>query len=222
MTKTKKRMEFFPSSSGTYYISYRKLFFVICLTQNKTSRRQHDILYMWICYCFLQLLDLSRNRLNGFDDIFVWKLRQIKDVKLENNPLICDRCHMGVLIDIAQTVRYTKHERYDGNTILLVAGKERKEKLTNNNIERTKNALRWVHIRKFKNRRETFIHAKKGSVNGDGAVFPFFFPLESVSTCFIVLSLYLLFVRFCFVTSYFWFDSVLLRLFESASNCHRC
>lgn len=54
-------------------------------------------------YC-LQLLDLSRNNLNGFDDNQVWKLRQIKDVKLENNPLICDRCHMGALIDIARTV----------------------------------------------------------------------------------------------------------------------
>lgn len=57
-------------------------------------------------YC-LQLLDLSRNNLNGFDDNQVWKLRQIKDVKLENNPLVCDRCHMGALIstDIIQTVR---------------------------------------------------------------------------------------------------------------------
>ncbi|XP_055295035.1 insulin-like growth factor-binding protein complex acid labile subunit [Sitodiplosis mosellana] len=54
----------------------------------------------------LELLDLSRNNLNGFDDIQVWKLRQIKDVKLENNPLICDRCHMGALIEIAQTLSW--------------------------------------------------------------------------------------------------------------------
>lgn len=32
------------------------------------------------------------------------KLQQIKDVKLEKNPLICDRCRMGMLIDIARTV----------------------------------------------------------------------------------------------------------------------
>lgn len=52
----------------------------------------------------LQLLDLSRNQLNGFDDHFVAKLQRIKDVRLENNPLICDKCHMGSLIDVASTV----------------------------------------------------------------------------------------------------------------------
>lgn len=51
-----------------------------------------------------QLLDLSRNQLNGFDEVFVAKLQQIKDVRLENNPLICDRCRMGFLIDVARTV----------------------------------------------------------------------------------------------------------------------
>lgn len=51
-----------------------------------------------------QLLDLSRNQLNGFDDVLTVKLRRIRDVRLENNPLICDRCHMGSLIDIARTV----------------------------------------------------------------------------------------------------------------------
>lgn len=51
-----------------------------------------------------QSLDLSRNQLNGFDDMFVVKLQRIKDVKLENNPLICDRCHLGSLVDIARSV----------------------------------------------------------------------------------------------------------------------
>lgn len=32
------------------------------------------------------------------------QLQQIDDVKLENNPLICDICHLGMLIDIARTV----------------------------------------------------------------------------------------------------------------------
>lgn len=60
---------------------------------------------IWISvYSYLQLLDLSRNQLNGFDEIFVVKLQQIKDVRLENNPLICDRCRMGFLIDIARKV----------------------------------------------------------------------------------------------------------------------
>lgn len=56
----------------------------------------------------LQLLDLSRNQLEGFDDTHVLKLQKIKDVKLENNPLICDRCHMGTLIDIARRVSGSK------------------------------------------------------------------------------------------------------------------
>ena len=51
-----------------------------------------------------QLLDLSRNQLNGFGDGIAAKLRKIREVKLENNPLICDRCHMGALIDKAETV----------------------------------------------------------------------------------------------------------------------
>lgn len=81
---------------------------------------------------FLQLLDLSRNRLNGFDDIFVWKLRQIKDVKLESNPLICDRCHMGVLIDIAQTVRYTTHTHTQNDMVIFLCWlAKRKKKRTN-------------------------------------------------------------------------------------------
>lgn len=52
----------------------------------------------------LQALDLSRNFLNGFDDEQVKLLHRIENVKLENNPLICDTCHMGPLIDIARTV----------------------------------------------------------------------------------------------------------------------
>lgn len=64
-------------------------------------------------YIIFQLLDLSRNNINGFDEIQVVKLQQIKDVKLEKNPLICDRCHMGMLIDIARTVCvYKLSQRY--------------------------------------------------------------------------------------------------------------
>lgn len=55
-------------------------------------------------YDAIQLLDLSRNQLNGFDTLFVAKLQQVKDVRLENNPLICDRCRMGYLIEIVRTV----------------------------------------------------------------------------------------------------------------------
>lgn len=57
--------------------------------------------FYWIC---LQLLDLSRNQLNGFDEKLVAKLQKINDVKLAENPIICDRCHMGALIKTARTV----------------------------------------------------------------------------------------------------------------------
>lgn len=57
-------------------------------------------------------MDLSRNQLKGIDDNFAVRLKNIDDVRLENNPLICDRCHMGPLIDRAQTVR----EIHDGNS----------------------------------------------------------------------------------------------------------
>lgn len=56
-------------------------------------------------YFLIQVLDLSRNQLNGVEENFAVKLQNINDVRLENNPLICDRCHMGPLIDKAENVR---------------------------------------------------------------------------------------------------------------------
>lgn len=53
---------------------------------------------------FVQLLDISRNQLNGIEDSQAIMLQKIKEVRLENNPLICDRCHMGSLIQMAKTV----------------------------------------------------------------------------------------------------------------------
>ncbi|XP_035796141.1 insulin-like growth factor-binding protein complex acid labile subunit isoform X2 [Anopheles albimanus] len=46
----------------------------------------------------LKFLDLSRNQLNGIPERYAAQLSRIADVKLENNPLICDWCHMGPLI----------------------------------------------------------------------------------------------------------------------------
>uniref|UniRef100_A0A182XNA9 LRRCT domain-containing protein n=1 Tax=Anopheles quadriannulatus TaxID=34691 RepID=A0A182XNA9_ANOQN len=46
----------------------------------------------------LEFLDLSRNQLNGIPERYATQLARIGDVKLENNPLICDWCHMGPLI----------------------------------------------------------------------------------------------------------------------------
>ncbi|XP_055597298.1 leucine-rich repeat-containing protein 15-like [Uranotaenia lowii] len=48
----------------------------------------------------LQLLDLSRNQLSGVEDRYSTQLARIIDLRMENNPLICDRCHMGALIDM--------------------------------------------------------------------------------------------------------------------------
>lgn len=49
-------------------------------------------------------MDLSRSQLESIGDGLATKLHRIKDVKLENNPLICDRCHMGSLIAMASSV----------------------------------------------------------------------------------------------------------------------
>ncbi|XP_058824946.1 leucine-rich repeat-containing protein 15 [Topomyia yanbarensis] len=49
----------------------------------------------------LQLLDLSRNQLSGIEDRYAPQLARIGDVRMDNNPLICDRCHMGAIIDMA-------------------------------------------------------------------------------------------------------------------------
>lgn len=110
---------------------------------------------------FLQLLDLSRNRLNGFDDIFVWKLRQIKDVKIMDNPLVCDRCHMGALIDIAQTVRYKIHTRTQSDMVIFSCMLAKRmamlEKHKQHSVE---------GIQQFKSKKET----KKDCMNG-----PFYF-----------------------------------------------
>lgn len=53
---------------------------------------------------YFQLLDISRNQLNGIEDSQAIMLQKIKEVRLENNPLICDRCHMGSLIQMVKHV----------------------------------------------------------------------------------------------------------------------
>ncbi|XP_055294991.1 insulin-like growth factor-binding protein complex acid labile subunit isoform X2 [Sitodiplosis mosellana] len=57
----------------------------------------------------LELLDISRNQLNGIEDSQAVMLQKIKEVRLENNPLICDRCHMGALIQMAKNLRWSLH-----------------------------------------------------------------------------------------------------------------
>lgn len=63
------------------------------------------MVFFWF---ILQLLDISRNQLNGIEDSQAIMLQKIKDVRLEGNPLICDRCHMGSLIQMVKHVsRFT-------------------------------------------------------------------------------------------------------------------
>ncbi|XP_053692319.1 protein artichoke [Sabethes cyaneus] len=50
----------------------------------------------------LQLLDLSRNQLSGIEDRYTSQLAHIEDLRIDNNPLICDRCHMGAIIEMAK------------------------------------------------------------------------------------------------------------------------
>lgn len=57
----------------------------------------------------LKLLDLSRNQLNGIDYYIAVKLINIDDVRLENNPFVCDRCHMGPIIDQSNIVSISLH-----------------------------------------------------------------------------------------------------------------
>ncbi|XP_036340411.1 uncharacterized protein LOC118749740 [Rhagoletis pomonella] len=50
----------------------------------------------------LEFLDLSRNQLYGINDDTAMRIQRIRNVRLDNNPLICDECHMGKLISVVQ------------------------------------------------------------------------------------------------------------------------
>lgn len=55
----------------------------------------------------LQVLDLSRNQISKIEnDITASRLQKIRDVKLDGNPLICDRCHMGPLLQRVRDVSF--------------------------------------------------------------------------------------------------------------------
>lgn len=45
-----------------------------------------------------QELDLSHNQISGIEESIASRLLNIADVRLDNNPLICDKCHLGPLI----------------------------------------------------------------------------------------------------------------------------
>ena len=45
-----------------------------------------------------QDLDLSHNQISGIEESIAARLLNIENVRLDNNPLICDKCHLGPLI----------------------------------------------------------------------------------------------------------------------------
>ncbi|XP_065356999.1 carboxypeptidase N subunit 2 [Calliphora vicina] len=59
----------------------------------------------------LEFLDLSRNQLHGINADIVLRMQAIRNVRLDNNPLICDECHMGKLIDVVRQLQW-KWETY--------------------------------------------------------------------------------------------------------------
>uniref|UniRef100_T1GWA7 LRRCT domain-containing protein n=1 Tax=Megaselia scalaris TaxID=36166 RepID=T1GWA7_MEGSC len=55
----------------------------------------------------LEFLDVSRNQLHGMTEDIAERLQQIQNVRLDNNPLICDECHMGKLIQIVKQLKWS-------------------------------------------------------------------------------------------------------------------
>ncbi|EDV54812.1 toll-like receptor Tollo [Drosophila erecta] len=54
----------------------------------------------------LEFLDLSRNQLHGISEDTALRIQGIRNVRLDNNPLICDECHMGKLIDVVRQLQW--------------------------------------------------------------------------------------------------------------------
>lgn len=62
----------------------------------------HLLIFTFQCLLRLLLkqeLDLSRNQLAGFEEDFAVKLLNIDDVKFEQNPFVCDLCHVGPILN---------------------------------------------------------------------------------------------------------------------------
>ncbi|EDW77279.2 uncharacterized protein Dwil_GK18170 [Drosophila willistoni] len=54
----------------------------------------------------LEFLDLSRNQLHGINEDTAMRIQGIRNVRLDNNPLICDECHMGKLINVVRQLQW--------------------------------------------------------------------------------------------------------------------
>lgn len=46
--------------------------------------------------------------MTGFDEDFAIKLLNIDEVKFEKNPIVCDVCHVGAILNRIQSVRATR------------------------------------------------------------------------------------------------------------------
>lgn len=53
-----------------------------------------------------QDLDLSHNQISGIEESIASRLLNIANVRLDNNPLICDKCHLGPLIGKVRLVSW--------------------------------------------------------------------------------------------------------------------
>ncbi|KAH8351732.1 hypothetical protein KR084_002509 [Drosophila pseudotakahashii] len=60
----------------------------------------------------LEFLDLSRNQLHGISEDTALRIQGIRNVRLDNNPLICDECHMGKLINVVRQQLQWKWDTY--------------------------------------------------------------------------------------------------------------
>lgn len=69
------------------------------------TRLNNDTLQILNPLSKLQILDVSRNLLTGIDEDFARKIVAIDDVRLENNPLICDLCNMAGILRRISNVR---------------------------------------------------------------------------------------------------------------------
>uniref|UniRef100_A0A1B0EYS2 Uncharacterized protein n=2 Tax=Phlebotomus papatasi TaxID=29031 RepID=A0A1B0EYS2_PHLPP len=76
---------------------------------NISGNHLNDIsLEMLLPVTKLERLDVSRNQIKGIDMRIVNLIVKLEDVNLAYNPITCDRCHMGALIDRAHTLKWSK------------------------------------------------------------------------------------------------------------------
>jgi hypothetical protein len=66
---------------------------------DNNSNVQASLKWKFSLLFYVKELDLSRNRLNGFDAELAEKLLKIENVRFEQNQIICDVCNVGAMLD---------------------------------------------------------------------------------------------------------------------------